>query len=195
MNTKSLNRLLYPTILVLTLSVTGPRNLTAQDNDVPGELLWPARSNAQVPLPAHAAARQAHLVLVNHQALEQARINLDFFDGRRAVAVQDRAERPGNGDFVWVGRLDGEPLSRVSIASRNGTVAGVIDRPTSQGNELLEIHPVAPGISVLFRVDEARLPRCAPPGSVDDEGQRPQAQSQPAPQTLTSPVTIDLMVV
>jgi hypothetical protein len=133
--------------------------------------------------------------MVNRQALEQARINLDFFDGRRAVAVRDRMEKLGNGDLVWVGRLDGDPLSRVSIASRNGTVAGVIDRPTSQGNELLEIHPVAPGISVLFHVDEGLLPPCAPPGSVDDqEGQRAQAQSQPTLQTLSAPVTINLMV-
>ncbi len=54
-----------------------------------------------------------------------------------------------NGDFVWSGRLLGEPLSQVIIASREGAVSGHVNRPLEDGNELYTIRPTSSGFSVV----------------------------------------------
>jgi len=65
-------------------------------------------------------------------------------------------ELPG-GDRVWTGKVRGEPLSRVTFASRRGVVSGVVDRAMTTGNELYEVEPDGAGGQVLFQHAEARV--------------------------------------
>src|SRR6266536_1207343 len=92
-------------------------------------------------LPAHALEQMARPVRVAFKLLERDEFNLDLFPGRSFQVLRDRLEDYGNGDFVWVGRIVGEPLSRVTFAVRGGVISGVVDRALDNGNELFELTP------------------------------------------------------
>jgi hypothetical protein len=90
--------------------------------------------------------------LVAHPELATTRtVELGELGGEPLVAERDRVEKQANGDFVWSGTLRGEPLSRVTLAVRNGQLAGVVDRPLAKGgNQVLLLEPRADGGSELI---------------------------------------------
>ena len=86
-----------------------------------------------------------------------AQLQLDLLQGRTALAHRDRIEDHGNGDYVWVGRIEGEPLSRVTLASRRGVVVGSIDIPGPNGGEAYQLVPTPAGVSVLMPATASAL--------------------------------------
>src|SRR5204862_73342 len=104
--------------------------------------------------------------------LQRDAFNLNLFPGHSFQAERDRLEDYGNGDFVWIGHIAGEPLSRVTFASRGGVISGVVDRALDNGNELYELSPTADGGYLLFQANESKLPQRAPGASagVTDAG-------------------------
>src|SRR5439155_12224300 len=104
-------------------------------------------------------ARSVHLVT---KLLERDQFNLNLFPGYTFQAVRDRLVDYGNGDFAWIGHVLGEPLSRVTFASRGGVVSGVVDRALDNGNELYELTPTPDGGYLLFQANETRIPQRAP---------------------------------
>jgi len=135
--------------------------------------------------------------------LERDQFNLNLFPGYTFQAVRDRLVDYGNGDFAWIGHVLGEPLSRVTFASRGGVVSGVVDRALDNGNELYELTPTPDGGYLLFQANETRIPQRAP-------GVNPSANNFAAPSNTTTgtsapevtaqataaaPVVQDIMVV
>src|SRR2546422_7092249 len=115
-----------------------------------------------VELPPQAMENLARVVEINPHLLQGPSFELNLFPGKALEAGLDRFEDNGNGDFVWTGHIDGEPLSRVTFASRQGVIAGVIDRALTDGNELYEVTVLPNGKYLLTRIDESTLPMVAP---------------------------------
>ena len=153
-------------------------------------------------LPAHALEQMARPVRIVSKLLERDEFNLNLFPGRSFQVQRDRLEDYGDGDFVWVGRIVGEPLSRVTFASRGGVISGVVDRALDNGNELYELTPMADGGYMLFQADEGRLPQRAPgadPSAVsgsDTAGSSTDTSASlvTATATAAAPVVQDIMV-
>ena len=130
-------------------------------------------------------------VNVAPQLKQKHRIKLNLAAGVEHMAERDRIELSAGGDFVWVGRIVGEPLSRVTLASRKGAVAGVIDRPMENGNEVYQLDPLPSGNSLLRLVVDAVANQCqvvVPPPRVRFGADFP-------PATAANPAVIDLMLV
>ena len=69
-------------------------------------------------------------VAVNWSALrpDARQIQLTLFDGLTLTALRERVDEPPAGGYVWVGRLPGEDGGRVTLAVRNGVLAGSVWR-------------------------------------------------------------------
>lgn len=91
------------------------------------------------------------------EVLAQASFDIELFGGERVWVDRDQVVQLPDGDRVWSGKVRGEPLSRVTFASRRGVVSGVLDRAMTTGNELYEIEPDGAGGQVLFQHAEARI--------------------------------------
>lgn len=131
------------------------------------------------------------LVKVAPQLKSKHRIKLNLADGVEHMAVRDRIVVSANGDFVWVGRIVGEPLSRVTLASRKGAVAGVIDRPMENGNEVYQLDPLPSGNSLLRPAADGPANECQvvlPPPVVPIGADFP-------PATAENPAVIDVLLV
>src|SRR5262245_34837922 len=139
----------------------------AQANHDELELFEPVSTPSGRELPAHALENMARRVGVATKLLERDQFILNLFPGHTYSVERDRLENLGNGDFVWVGRIVGEPLSRVTFASRGGVLSGVVDRALDNGNELYELTPTPEGGYLLFQANEGKLPRRAPGARAD----------------------------
>ncbi len=179
------------------------QNATGADQDE-GELFLSVTNPAGREMPSHAAEHTARAVGVAHHLLTQNEFRLNLFAGRTFSARLDRFIDYKNGDFVWVGRITGEPLSRVTFAVRKGVVAGVIERVVDAGNELYELSPGADGGYVLFQSDEKNLPPfCKDAEHVHPAGEAPDASVAPdttalaeaQTETAADAVVADIMVV
>ncbi len=155
------------------------------------ELFEPVTTPSGREFPAHALEHRARRVSVATQLLARDQFNLNLFPGQTYRVERDRLEDHGNGDFVWVGRIVGEPLSRVTFASRGGVVSGVVDRALDNGNELYELSPTAEGGYELYQANEAKLPRRAPGASPDatDATQSAGSVTDAVPPTVTAEAT------
>jgi hypothetical protein len=172
----------------------------AQANHAEEEIFEPVTTPSGVELPQRALENRGRPVRVVNRLLLKPEFILNLFPGESYRVQRDRLDDHGGGDFVWVGRIAGEPLSRVTFASRHGTISAVIDRPTNQGNELYELMPTPQGKYLLYQLNENHLPPRSP-GVTTDGGGATAAEgsagtSTPsAPATVADPVVVDAMVV
>lgn len=120
----------------------------AQSGPPDGDLLLPINT----PDVGKGRIKRLQHCQVNGAVLKKAIFNISLFPDRRVVAVRDRETRSANGDTVWVGRILGEPFSRVTLASRAGAVAGSIEMPRYGRSELFEITPTLAGDSTVSEV-------------------------------------------
>ena len=164
------------TFLALALALF---QTTALANHDEMEFFEPVSTPSGRTLPAHAMEHMARPVRVVARLLERDQFKLNLFPGHSYLVERDRLVDHGNGDFVWLGHIVDEPLSRVTFASRGGVISGVVDRALDNGNELYELSPTPEGEYLLFQADEGRIPQRAP-------GVRPSSNNSTAPADLTT---------
>lgn len=79
-------------------------------------------------------------------------LNINLFADRKIVVARDREERAANGDTVWVGRVLGEPFSRVTLATCGGVTAGSVELVRYGGSEVYQISPSTAGDYLVSEV-------------------------------------------
>jgi hypothetical protein len=114
-------------------------------------------------LPEHAMAGRGFEVRNNPQAMSHAQITFQLPDGRALLAERKRMVANAGGRS-WVGQFEGVTGGIVVLSHRNGIVTGVID----DGENLYELLPGRSGQSLLFQVDESKLPATAEPVPMPD---------------------------
>jgi len=86
-------------------------------------------------------------------------ITLNFFVGTALGAVLDRVEPGYGGGFVWTGRVQGEPLSLVTLAVKDGVMAGTVLLPGG----VFEISYAGNGMHAVSEIDQSAFPPEAEP--------------------------------
>ncbi len=145
--------------------------------------------------PHEAMSTRIRVTAVDTEVMDLETFDLQLFDGETFRLVRDRFIKSPNGDKVWVGRIEGEPLSRATFALRKGVMSGVVDRVMETGNELYEIQYDSVGRYRLFQhrndvnLEGQNLDVLTPDSTVP----------APAPTSTTLPAednsTVDLLVV
>lgn len=151
-------RLLIATLL--GVAVTGVPG-RAQAPRVPSLFAAPA-VGARVPtmLAQRVDTLQARPVALNAAAVQAQAFDVEVEPGRVVRAVLDRRDTHQNGVDAWVGHVEGEPLSSVTVAWMNGVVQGSIRTL----DEAYSIEPSGtPGVHVVRQVDlSAARPEAEP---------------------------------
>lgn len=130
--------------------IASPRQETG---DLVKQTLKPSKRSA----PREALPNRFRAIDVNPRVLDQGTFDVTLFPGETVRLERDRITQLPNGDRVWSGRIEGEPLSRATFAVRKGVLSGVIDRAMTTGNELYEIAPAAGGSGYqVFQHNEAK---------------------------------------
>jgi hypothetical protein len=135
-------------LMLLAFALLIPNAGHAQSSRAPGDLLTPRTGTTRL----SARVKRAQRCLVNALALNEMTLNIALFPDRKIVALRDRHSRLANGDTIWVGRVLGEPFSRVTLTSRSGVVAGSIELARYGGSEVYEIAPTPEGDSTVSQV-------------------------------------------
>lgn len=108
-------------------------------------------------VPREAMPDRCRVIEFRAEVLAEAAFDFELFGGESVRVERDQVVELPGGDRVWTGKVRGEPLSRVTFASRRGVVSGVVDRAMTTGNELYEIEPDGAGGQVLFQHAEVRV--------------------------------------
>jgi len=119
-------------------------------------------------MPREAMPDRCRAIEIQAALLGEAAFTLNLFGGESVRLERDRVVELPGGDRVWSGRIQGEPLSRATFASRGGVVSGVVDRAMSTGNDLYEIEADGAGGHILFQ--HAENPVSATGDTVEMEG-------------------------
>ena len=116
-------------------------------------------------LPAHAAKGKGYKVKTNPRAMDNKHVTFHMANGRVLVAERKRMVTNSRGRS-WVGRFQGTTGGTVVMSRRKGIVTGIID----DGENLYEMTPGRSGQTLLFQVDESKLPPMGRPfGFIDLE--------------------------
>ena len=116
-------------------------------------------------------------------------LTLNLFADVELVAVLDRVEPSYGGGFTWVGQVQDEPLSAVTLVVSEGMMAGTVVSP--QG--LYQIRYAGNGVHAVHEIDPSAFPPEAEPIPVEQpEGTA--ADAVPAA-TADDGSVIDVMVV
>jgi hypothetical protein len=93
-------------------------------------LFAPVPDSSSLALDGEEGARRGRVVHVNWNALDQGteEIVLNLFEDVRLTAQRQRVEPSVTGGFTWVGRLDGDPAGRVTLAVQDGVLSGSVYR-------------------------------------------------------------------
>jgi hypothetical protein len=94
-------------------------------------------------------------VSVRELEVSEEAITLNLFEDEIALGIHDRTVHTGAHGFVWLGHVDGEPLSSVSLSVVNDAVVG--DITIAPGRQYL-IRPLAGGGQVVIAVDPTSYP-------------------------------------
>ena len=86
-------------------------------------------------------------------------LTLDLFDDTELVAILDRVEASYGGGYTWVGEVQGEPLSAVTLVVTDGLMAGTVATP--QGS--FGISYAGDGVHVVQEFDPSAFPPEAGP--------------------------------
>jgi hypothetical protein len=87
-----------------------------------------------------------------------ARLRLNLFDDVVLAASLDRLDRT-EGGFVWVGHVDGVPMSSVTVSSHDSVIGGIV----FSANGVYTIRFLGGQIYEIAQIDQSRFPREAPP--------------------------------
>jgi len=104
-----------------------------------------------VELPDQAKAGRNRAVRVESSVLDQEIIEITLLDGITVTAERERTTNRGPGQRTWTGRIQGAPRGQVTIASRNGVVAGNI----RHAGRLFDLRQLADGTYVIFESTES----------------------------------------
>lgn len=181
----SRSRLILYSVCLLLLSLG--HTARAQSNRSTGDLLIPRSGTVS----KGGRVKRSQRAVVNSAALKQSMLNINLFGDRKIVAVRDRDQRSENGDSIWVGKVLGEPFSRVTIASSGGVIAGSVELVRYGGSEVYELVPTTVGDYTVSQVQMAGdvCPTVVPVGQVPNGGGAPPVAGDG---TVS---TIDLLVV
>ena len=181
----------YARLLVACLCLLAAASLGhAQNPRLPGGLFDHAPAGAG----AHAnpAAARSRFVTFDRNLLLQDQLLLNLFDDAEVIARRTRMAGNPNGNFVWIGRIDGIEHSQVIIAYHNGAIAGSVVWP----GHVYDLRPAGDGDLLIEEIDERRRPPhkdpLTPEGDLDGSGES--ANSEPPTSADTGEV-IDVMVV
>jgi hypothetical protein len=86
-------------------------------------------------------------------------LTLNLFDDTVLVADLDRVEPNYGGGFTWVGRVQDEPLSLVTLVVNDGVMAGTVALPKG----LFEISYAGNGVHAVHEIDQSAFPPEAEP--------------------------------
>lgn len=121
---------------------------------------------------------RARRVTVNSATLPEAsdqapgrgtRLRLNLFDDVVLAATLDRLDRT-EGGFVWVGHVDGAPMSSVTLSSHDGVIGGVV----FWANLVYTVRFVGAQLHEIAQIDQSRFPREGAPRG------EPSSESAPA---------------
>jgi hypothetical protein len=90
-------------------------------------------------------------------------LNLNLFDDLALVVELDRVAPSYGGGFAWVGQVQGEPLSTVTLAVTDAVMAGTVT--SSQGS--FQISYAGSGVHAVQELDQCAFPPEAEPIPVD----------------------------
>lgn len=101
------------------------------------------------------------LVRLNQNALTGSEFTISIPDQKSFTLLRTRQEVRSKQDLTWIGKLQGEPRSSVTLIVRNGDVTGSI---TSAAG-LFRIVPIGDGVHAVVKVDVGKFPPDDPPES------------------------------
>jgi len=143
-------------LLTIVTALIGSTDLAFADHGADAYVIFAGASD-QV-LPRHAKAGSGYRVSVNEHALDHANLTFHLGDGFSRVAERTRIVANNRGRS-WIGKFQDVPGGVVVISKRKGIVSGILD----DGVNLFELTPGRGGRTLLFRVDESKLPPVAAP--------------------------------
>lgn len=129
----------YIRLLVLTLVVgRGLYSCAFTQLALPPALLTPATLPADYSVPPALVAEELRIVTVDSTQLT-GRFSLTLFDNTTYVALVDRVEEEGPGNFVWLGHLAGQQGSQVKVIVTDQVMSGFIELKHTR-YELQQLH-------------------------------------------------------
>jgi hypothetical protein len=148
--------------------------------------------------PHEAIPGRHRIITINPEVLNLPSFDVHLFGGDVLRLVRERFSRSPNGDRVWVGKIQGEPLSRATFTLHRGVLSGVIDRVMENGNELYEIQPDGAGRYHLFQHRRSGRPVPLEPEVLTPEDDSPTNPPTGGESSTSSPddtSTVDLLIV
>ena len=143
-------------LLTIAAAFVGTTSLAFADHGADAYVIFAGASD-QV-LPRHAKAGSGYQVSVNEHALEHAHVTFNLGGGLSRVAERTRIVANNRGRS-WIGKFQDVPGGVVIVSKRKGIISGILD----DGENLFELTPGRGGQTLLFRVDESKLPPVAAP--------------------------------
>jgi hypothetical protein len=154
----SLRRHQLRTVIVVASAALGLAGVSHRASAAPQVLTGPQKV-ADLDLPASALAGTGIGGAFNRGVMSSPQLTFTLPDGRTITAFRQRtAEDVAKGRKSWVGTFKEQPGSIAVVTHYKGSITGFL----SYGSETWELMPGKAGAHVLYRVDDARLPRAEP---------------------------------
>jgi peptidyl-Asp metalloendopeptidase len=188
---------LKKTALAIGLLSAGLPGLTHAAAAAPAvPVLGQVLETAAARVPDHARGGSVVAGLFNAEALGAGRIAIPLAADRTVVAKRLQEYRGPRGDVTWSGELDKATGSMVVITAHRGAVTGFMH----VGEEIWEIAPGAGGRSLIYQVDESKLPPDSEPLLPDYDGADYDTSgtgtvTTQSDATSDAPVTQDVLVI
>lgn len=99
------------------------------------------------------------------------RLRLNLFDDAVYNAVFDRLEENWSGGYTWIGHIEGEEFSQVTLAVGNGVMAGNISLPFA--DRFYQVRYAGNGIHAIYQIDQSSFPPEEEPIPFDYSGAAP----------------------
>lgn len=150
--------------LLLLLLTSVQRTYGAQPESLSG-LFSSATVPANVPLLQEPTVARMRFVNVRFDLLGNRAqgpgktLRLNLFDDTMLQAHFERWDQVGAFDSIWIGKIDGVPLSNVTLVAKDGLMQGQISMP----NGIYQIRYVVNGVHAIQQINQHALPPEAPP--------------------------------
>jgi hypothetical protein len=82
------------------------------------------------------------------------RFTLNLFDDATYQAVYESLETPSQGNFIWLGHLEGQPDSQVSLAIEAGIMSGSVSLPGAS----YQVRYLGEGLHAIYQIDQSAYP-------------------------------------